>query len=211
MTASKTSWLVALGGVACGIAGLVVALGAQDSGPKPQCTNCPGTYLSEGEIKEYVAKAMKERLIDQQIRDVEIGKAHVGVGVVYRGKLDKPGTNSVAEHDLVSEVYHVIEGTATLVTGPDIADMQRRPATQETVRLFNGPGNNGSTIRNGVSHQLKPGDVMVIPAGTGHWFTKIDDHIVYLMVRIDPDKVTPLKDEAASRLWLKTPHAASGN
>jgi len=209
MAVAKSSWLVAFGGVACGIAGLVVALGAQDSGPKPQCTNCPGTYLSEGEIKEYVAKAMKERLIDQQIRDVEIGKAHVGVGVVYRGKLDKPAPNSVAEHDLVSEVYHIIEGTATLMTGPDIADMQRRPATQETVRLFNGPGNNGSTIRNGVSHQLKPGDVMVIPAGTGHWFTKIDDHLVYLMVRIDPDKVTPLKDEAASRVWLNTPHAAS--
>jgi mannose-6-phosphate isomerase-like protein (cupin superfamily) len=209
MAVSKLSWLVGVGGVACGIAGLVAALAAQDSGPKPQCTNCPATYLPEGEIKEYVAKAMKERLIDQQIRDVEIGKAHVGVGVVYRGKLDKPGANSVAEHDLVSEVYHVIEGTATLVTGPDIADMQRRPATQETVRLFNGPGNNGSTIRNGVAHQLKPGDVMVIPAGTGHWFTKIDDHIVYLMVRIDPDKVTPLKDEAASRVWLNTPHAAS--
>jgi len=211
MAVSKASWFVALGGVACGMAGLVVALGAQDGGPKPTCTNCPGTYLSEGEIKEYVAKAMKERLIDQQIRDVEIGKAHVGVGVVYRGKLDKPAPNSVAEHDLVSEVYHVIEGTATLMTGPDIADMQRRPATQETVRLFNGPGNNGSTIRNGASHQLKPGDVMVIPAGTGHWFTKIDDHLVYLMVRIDPDKVTPLKDEAASRVWLNTPHAASGN
>jgi hypothetical protein len=170
---------------------------------------CPATYINNTEIQEYVAKAMKERLVDQQIRDVEIGKAHVGVGVVYRGKLDKPGSNSVAEHDLVSEVYHVIEGSGTLVTGPDIADMQRRPATQETVRLFNGPGNNGSAIRNGATHQLKAGDVMVIPAGTGHQFTKIDDHIVYLMVRIDPDKVTPLKDEAASRVWLQTPHAPS--
>src|SRR5678815_940111 len=205
MAVSKSSWLVALGGVACGVAGLVVALGAQDSGPKPQCTNCPGTYLAEGEIKEYVAKAMKERLIDQQIRDVEIGKAHVGVGVVYRGKLDAPAPASVAEHDLVSEVYHVIEGTATLVTGPDIADMQRRPADLQTVREFNGPGNGGSTIRNGVAHQLKAGDVIVIPAGTGHWFTKIDDHIRYVMVRIDPDKVLPLKDEAASQAYLKSP------
>ena len=50
---------------------------------------------------------------------------------------------------------------------------------------------------------------MVIPAGTGHWFTKIDDHITYLMVRFDPDQVTPLKDEAASRVWLQTPHAPS--
>jgi hypothetical protein len=43
---------------------------------------------------------------------------------------------------------------------------------------------------------------VIIPAGVGHWFTKIDDHISYLMVRVDPDKVTPLKDEAASKADL---------
>ena len=46
---------------------------------------------------------------------------------------------------------------------------------------------------------------MVIPAGTGHWFTKIDDHIDYLMVRYDPDEVTPIKDEAASKRYLSKP------
>jgi len=46
--------------------------------------------------------------------------------------------------------------------------------------------------------------VVIIPAGTGHWFTKIDDHIDYVMVRIDPDKVTPVRDEAASQAYLKT-------
>jgi len=44
---------------------------------------------------------------------------------------------------------------------------------------------------------------VVIPAGTGHWFTKIDDHIYYLMVRIDPDMVTPVRDEAESQAYLK--------
>jgi hypothetical protein len=34
--------------------------------------------------------------------------------------------------------------------------------------------------------------------------TKIDDHISYIMVRIDPDKVTPVMDEAASKKWLET-------
>ncbi|MFN7982792.1 MAG: hypothetical protein U0Q11_13110 [Vicinamibacterales bacterium] len=48
--------------------------------------------------------------------------------------------------------------------------------------------------------------MVVIPAGTGHWFTKIDDHINYLMVRIDPDKVTPLRDQkAASTAYLSQP------
>jgi hypothetical protein len=35
------------------------------------------------------------------------------------------------------------------------------------------------------------------------WFTRIDDHIDYLMIRIDPDKVTPLKDERESRDYLQ--------
>jgi quercetin dioxygenase-like cupin family protein len=75
------------------------------------------------------------------------------------------------------------------------------------VRLFNGPGNNGSTIRNGKTYNLKVGDMVIIPAGTGHWFTKIEDHLSYVMVRIDPDKVTPLMDEAKSRAWLATPRS----
>ena len=66
------------------------------------------------------------------------------------------------------------------------------------MREFNGPGNNGSEIRNGVTLNLKPGDVVVIPAGTGHWFTKIDDHIDYLMVRIDRTR-SRRSDEAASK------------
>ena len=180
------------------------ALGAQGD-PQPTCAMCPATYIPDDEIQAYVKKAIAERLTDQQVRDVEIGKAHVGIGVVHRGRLTAPAPDSVAEHDLVSEVYHIIDGSATLVTGPDLVGTKRRPADLETVRLFNGPGTNSSSIRNGVTHELKPGDVIVIPAGTGHWFTKIDDHITYLMVRFDPDKVTPLRDEAASRAYLQNP------
>jgi len=192
------------------VLGLVVAacsfgaLMAQGD-PQPTCKMCPATYIPNDEIQAYAKKAIAEKLTDQQVRDIEIGKSHVGIGVVYRGKLAAPAPESVAEHDLVSEVYHVIEGSATLVTGPDLVGMKRRPATLETVRLFNGPGNNSASIRNGVTHELKVGDVIVIPAGTGHWFTKIDDHITYLMVRIDPDKVTPLRDEAASKAYLQKP------
>jgi uncharacterized cupin superfamily protein len=83
-------------------------------------------------------------------------------------------------------------------------DLKRRPADDRAVRLLNGPGGNGASIRNGVTHHLKAGDVIVIPAGTGHLFTRIDDHIRYLMIRIDPDKIAPLKDEAASKADLQS-------
>jgi mannose-6-phosphate isomerase-like protein (cupin superfamily) len=130
---------------------------------------------------------------------VDAGKTGIAVGAVYRGKLDAPAPQSVALHHRVSEVYHIIEGTATLVTGSDVVDLKARPAEDRAVRLLNGPGGNASSVRNGAVHQLKPGDVIVIPAGVGHWFTKIDDHIKYLMIRVDPEKLLPLKDADAAR------------
>jgi mannose-6-phosphate isomerase-like protein (cupin superfamily) len=194
-----------------GLATLAVApaLSAQQrinpTEPQPTCAMCPGAHIPASEIEAYTAKAIAEGLTDQQIRAHDIGKGNVGIGVVYRGRLDAPRPNSVAEHDQVSEVYHVISGSATLVLGPDIVDRQRRPSTLQTVIEFNGPGNNGSDIRDGVSYEIAAGDVVVIPAGTGHWFTRIDDHISYLMIRFDPDKVTPLRSEAQSRAYLTQP------
>ena len=197
--------LLGLAAAACVVAVLMAQGKINPTDPQPTCNMCPGTLVPLSELEAYTKKAVAENLLDQQVRDIEIGKAHVGIGMVYRGKLDKPGTDSVAEHDQVSEVYHIISGSATLVLGPDIVNRQRRPATQRTVVEFNGPGNNGSEIRNGVAHQIKAGDVVVIPAGTGHWFTKIDDHINYLMIRYDPDKVTPLRSEAQSKEYLSKP------
>src|SRR5438874_1335844 len=146
-------------------AACVAASMAAQGDPQPTCRMCPGTYIPKDEVDAYVKKAIAEKLTDQQVRDVEIGKAHIGIGVVHRGKLASPAPESVAEHDQVSEVYHIIEGAATLMLGPDIVGAKRRPATLETVRLFNGPGSNGASIRNGVSYDLKAGDVVVIAAG----------------------------------------------
>jgi mannose-6-phosphate isomerase-like protein (cupin superfamily) len=188
-----------------GVAAVALALAAQDT--KPSCNKCSATYVSNDEIQAYLARASgraANSVSDQQVRAVDIGKSHVDIGVVYRNGRQAEGS-AVAEHDLVSEVYHVIDGSATLVTGSDIVDWKRRPADNEAVKLLNGPGGNGASIRNGATYQLKAGDVIVIPAGVGHWFTKIDDHIRYLMIRIDPDKVTPLKDEAASQADLHRP------
>jgi mannose-6-phosphate isomerase-like protein (cupin superfamily) len=195
-------------GLTLGIGGAVLLLAQtkiNPTDPQPTCNMCPGTYIPLSELEAYTKKAVAENLVDQQVRDVNIGKSHIGIGMVHRGKLEKPANASVAEHDLVSEVYHIVSGTATLVLGPDIVNRERRPATLRTVVEFNGPGNNGTDIKNGVAYNLKPGDVVVIPAGTGHWFTKIDDHIDYLMVRIDPDKATPLKSEAQSKEYLSKP------
>jgi mannose-6-phosphate isomerase-like protein (cupin superfamily) len=189
-----------LSAVAVAVAFLIGRLSAQNV--EPSCKMCDASYIPASEVGEYEAIGKASGVIDQQMRSIDIGHAKVQVALVHRGKLDAPAARSVAEHDLVSEVYYIISGSATNRTGPDIVDAQRRPPDDRAVRLLNGPGSNGTDLRGGATQQLKAGDVLVIPAGTGHQFTKIPDEITYLMVRIDPDKVVPLMDAAASRKYL---------
>ena len=181
----------------------VLALLAQS--PQPTCKHCQGTYIPKSELDAYTAKAIKYKLVDQQVRSVDIGKSQVGIGMVTRPKL-LPGAvrkGAVAEHEQVSEVYYIIDGEATLQTGPDLVNPVKRPDNEKTVRLQNGPGWSSDSITNPQVNHLKAGDMIVIPAGTGHLFTEIPDHITYMMVRIDPDKTVPTKSQAESEADLK--------
>ena len=169
---------------------------------QPSCPGCQVTQIPATEVDRYAALGRAQGLVDQQVRSVDIGRAQVQIAMAYRGALDEPRPRSVASHDLVTEVYVVLSGSGTNRTGPDLVDPQRRPTDNRAVQFLNGPGNNSTDIRNPQTHELQAGDVFVIPAGTGHQFTKIDDHISYLMVRIDPDKVVPLMDQTASEAYL---------
>ncbi len=198
---------IALKIVVLSVVTVVFPLFAQ--GPKPTCDHCSAAYIPKSELDAYTKRAAENKLIDQQVRSVDLGKAQVGIGLVTRGKLDpaSSGGEAVAEHEQISEVYYIIEGSATLLTGPDLVDAKPRPSSLKTVREQNGPGFGAASIKNPVTHELKAGDMIIIPAGTGHWFTRIDDHITYAMVRIDPDKVVPLKSEAQSKTYLNSPYS----
>src|SRR6187397_2294187 len=99
-TPVKTA-LLALGAAACVAAGMAAQARINPTDPQPTCNMCPGTYIPAAELEAYTKKAIDEKLVDQQVRSIDIGKANVGIGIEYRTKLDKPGANSVAEHDHV--------------------------------------------------------------------------------------------------------------
>lgn len=192
-------------GLRVALAGGVAVAALLAQAPQPTCRRCQATYIPVSELDAYTAKAIKYNIVDQQVRSVDIGKVQVGIGMVTRGKL-LPGTvrkGAVAEHEQISEVYHVIDGSATLLTGSDLVNPVKRPAEEKTVRLQNGPGYSSDAIVNPQVNHLKAGDMIVIPAGVGHLFTEIPDHITYMMVRIDPDKVVPTKSQAESEADLK--------
>jgi len=59
----------------------------------------------------------------------------------------------------------------------------------------------GSEIEGGVSRRIVPGDIIVIPGGTPHWWNGLEGDIAYLVIRSDPDNVLPLRG-ADARCFL---------
>ncbi len=151
------------------------------------------TDVSKGEIEATVQRTAMAPVSDQAMRVVSINNEYnVGVGVVHRAKTAGRDIGGGIEHSQITEVYHVIEGNATFVTGGTIADAKETPADSQVVKVLNGPSTGGGPVQGGVSRKIGPGDVVIIPPNTPHWFTEITtDQIVYLVVRVDPHKVLP--------------------
>jgi mannose-6-phosphate isomerase-like protein (cupin superfamily) len=99
--------------------------------------------------------------------------------------------NGIA-HDGQTETYVIISGGGTLVTGGHIANGRRSAPDSDVTRILNGPSCSGIIAGlDIVSKQVKTGDLIIIPAGVPHGWSEIPDHVDYLSVRPDPDRVLP--------------------
>jgi mannose-6-phosphate isomerase-like protein (cupin superfamily) len=153
-------------------------------------TPIPATDVTAAEIQATLRQQIANSVTDMPIRTVNAGGHHVGIGLVHRPKGFK---GFAASHDKVTEVYQVLEGSGTLVTGGAMVNPQRRDNVAETVTQINGPGVSGASIEGGVSRRIGQGDMVIIPAGTPHWFSEVQESITYTVVRVDPERVVRLK------------------
>jgi hypothetical protein len=93
-------------------------------------------------------------------------------------------------HDGQTETYIIVSGTGTLVTGGKIVNGRRSPAESEVTKVLNGPSCSGAIAgADVVKRKVKTGDIIIIPAGVPHGWTEIIDHVDYLSVRPDPERV----------------------
>jgi len=91
-----------------------------------------------------------------------------------------------------AETYVIISGGGTLVTGGHIVNGRRSAPDSEVTRVLNGPSCSGIIAGPDlVRKPVKTGDVIIIPAGVPHGWSDIPDHVDYLSVRPDPDRVLP--------------------
>lgn len=81
-------------------------------------------------------------------------------------------------HPYSVEIYRILEGSGTLVTGGLLALPLADSTSDNIIRTENG-------IEGGLARQVKAGDVLVLQPGTPHWFSDIDgDSITYMESRV---------------------------
>ena len=85
---------------------------------------------------------------------------------------DKAG--QVEVHDKETDVIYVIDGEATFVTGGTAVGLKQTKAGQSI----------GTGVTGGESHHLTKGDVIVVPAGTPHWFKAVSGPVLYYVVKV---------------------------
>jgi mannose-6-phosphate isomerase-like protein (cupin superfamily) len=86
----------------------------------------------------------------------------------------RSGPGQVEVHETETDVLYITDGEATIVTG---GTMVGGKLTRPGQFL-------GSDIQGGVTHHLTKGDVIVIQAGTPHWFKEVPKSVNYFVVKV---------------------------
>jgi mannose-6-phosphate isomerase-like protein (cupin superfamily) len=91
---------------------------------------------------------------------------------VHASRRDAPG--EAEQHGLDTDIFHVLEGSATLVTGGQIT------GAKETARNER----RGPAIAGGTSQRLAKGDIVIVPKGVAHQFTEVSAPFLYYTVKV---------------------------
>jgi mannose-6-phosphate isomerase-like protein (cupin superfamily) len=175
-----------------------------------------GIYFTAEDIQAVLKHSAdtKRTTPDNTIQVVDMGTYNLGVAVVHRGAMGGRGAGAGGGtaaapsnpqppcgeqsagatgpgglyHDDTAESYIITSGSATMITGGKIVNGRRSAPDSEVTKILNGPSCSG-TIVGGTIHNVKVGDIVIIPEGVPHGFTAIPDHVTYLSIRPDLKKV----------------------
>lgn len=132
----------------------------------------PATDVSAADIQAVLKQLPKDKITDTPIRVADVGGYRVGAFVVFRPKSNEQKERPGAHNTRVTEIYYILEGGGTLVTGGKIV---------------------GDRIEGGVTRHVAKGDVVMIPGRLPHWWSSLDSDVSYLRLTPDPDSQQKLK------------------
>jgi quercetin dioxygenase-like cupin family protein len=91
---------------------------------------------------------------------------------IMTARRDHGGDSELHRYD--TDVFYVVRGSATFITGGKMVSPREI-----------GPGETrGSGVAGGQTWHLSTGDVIVIPAGTPHWFKQVSSTVLYFVVKV---------------------------
>ena len=156
------------------MAGFVVILTASaafaQQPPAPAAAAASRTMVSASDVTALIAKAKAERKDNQALlAQSMIQLAPYNVSLEYRAAVA-----NAAVHETEAELFYVIDGSATLVTGGKLTNENRTNAANLS----------GSGIEGGVSRRIAKGDFIMVPEGTPHWFSAIDGTVVLMSLHL---------------------------
>jgi len=128
------------------------------------------TYSSASDVAALQAKAKSDRkgdapLVVERILQLPPYNANLE----YRASI---GPASI--HEKEAEIFYVIDGGGTMVTGGKLQNEKRTNAENLS----------GSGIEGGTPRKLAKGDFLVVPENTPHWFSSIDGTIVLMSLHV---------------------------
>ena len=152
---------------------LVVSLSAAE----PQAAPVPAVFVSKEEHEKTLKESIANKVVDQPIKATEVPGGKASVAMLHREKAE----TSALIHDHVTETYYILSGAGTITTGGTLGD----PKPTDLTKVNAGMSQTGTRI-GGESRKVKPGDIIIIPAGTPHSFSVLDNPISYLVYRFEP-------------------------
>jgi mannose-6-phosphate isomerase-like protein (cupin superfamily) len=143
------------------------------------------TDITAADVQAFVRALPRDSTNDRPIRVVDAGGYKVGIYAVFR---PSGSTGAAVAHETkITEVYEIMEGAGTLVTGGTIVDAKKQKGGIGFANL------SGPRIEGGTSRRVSKGDIIIIPGHVPHWWSHLEGDVTYLIVRPDPEGVLALK------------------
>jgi mannose-6-phosphate isomerase-like protein (cupin superfamily) len=128
------------------------------------------TFVSSSDVAAMIAKAKSERKADQAlVLQPILQLAPYNANLEYRGVV-----GAAAVHEKEAEMFYVIDGSGTMVTGGKLVNEKRT----------NPENLSGTGIEGGASRTVAKGDFIMVPENTPHWFSGIDGALVLMTIHV---------------------------
>lgn len=154
--------------------GLAVAFVALTAGAQTPAAQAPAQSMklvaSSADVAAMIAKAKSERKEGQPlVAQPLLQFAPYAANLEYRASV-----GPAAVHQTEAEMFYVVDGAATMVTGGKLVEEKRTNAANLS----------GTGIEGGTSRRVAKGDFIVVPENTAHWFSAIDGSITLMSLHL---------------------------